>query len=220
MTSAAEELKEVTKLVLYGWGYPALFRTSEGELLQNRMVRFPLDAAPAIEGANKAAFRPIRGKLELVKANYLDTITHHSGVNPFWVWVDTPNLSEEEIVDYQQQFMVWANQRGLTDAAVNRVAPDWSQFVLPSIHTLTTQALKAASYWKQTVLAIGLILALLVAHLLAVPAVACPAEGINIGTEECVEAIGLSSELINPGMSHTDVPDLLETSSSSLVNTN
>jgi hypothetical protein len=197
MTSATEELKEVTKLVLYGWGYPAMFSTSEGQPLQNRMVRFPLNAAPAIEGVNQTMFRPICAKLELVKANYLDTITKHSGINPFWVWIDTPDLTEEEIVNYQQQFMVWATQRGLTDKEVNSVTWDWRQFVPQSIDRFTRQPLKTANRWKQTILAISLGIVLLVAHWLTSPAAACPSVADPTGIDQCVETIGLSPE--SPG---------------------
>ncbi|WP_416674261.1 hypothetical protein [Egbenema bharatensis] len=206
MISATEELKEVTKLVLYGWGYPAMFSTSEGQPLQNRMVRFPLDAAPAIEGVNPSAFRPIRARLELVKANYLETITNHSGINPVWVWIDTPDLTEEEIVNYQQQFMVWATQRGLTDEEVNSVAWDWRQFVPQLIDRFTRQPLKTANAWKRTVLAISLGIVLLVAHWLTSPAAACPTVAAPTGIDQCVETIGLSPESSGTDFDRSGIP--------------
>lgn len=192
MISPNEELKEVTKLVLYGWGYPALFRTSDGQPMQNRIVRFPLHTAPAIEGANPVTFRTVCPKLELVKANYLETITHKTpGVNPLLIWVDTPkSLSDDEIVNYQQQFMVWATHRGLTDKEVNRVAPiDWKQFIPLITHSPIAQALKPTIHWKQIALAIGLVIVLLLAHLLASPVAACPTEAANTEIELCVDTI-------------------------------
>jgi hypothetical protein len=202
MISPTEELKEVTKLVLYGWGYPALFTTSDGELLQNRMVQFPLFAKPAIEGANKAAFRVVRPKLELVKANYLEIITQKTfGVNPLWIWVDTPkNLTEEEILNYQQQFMVWATQRGLSDQEVNRIAPiDWRQFISPVTQYPIAQIFKITTLWKQVTIAIGLIITLLLAHLLASPVTACPTETADGSLEIklCVDTIVASPPSID-----------------------
>lgn len=106
------ELREVTKLVLYGWGYPALFNCPKGSRLQNRLVSFPVNAAPAIAGVNEETFRGVLTRLELVGEQYLDFLkTKYLGSNPAWIWVETPeNLSIDEILTYRKQFEEWAER--------------------------------------------------------------------------------------------------------------
>lgn len=112
MTQPAEDLKTVTKLVLYGWGYPTLFDKPNGDRLQNRLVIFPPNAPPVIEGARKEIFVGVWPRLERVREHYLDLLqSQELGKNPLWVWVDTPKtLSMQEILAYRQQFAQWEEQ--------------------------------------------------------------------------------------------------------------
>lgn len=109
MTKPDEELKEVTKLVLYGWGYPALFEKPNGDRFQNRLVIFPPDALPVIEGASQEALNGVQPNLKIVKKRYRKLLKEQSeNLNPVWVWVDTPKqLSGQEILRYRQQFEQW-----------------------------------------------------------------------------------------------------------------
>lgn len=112
MSKLNAEMNEATKLVLYGWGYPDLFNRPDGKQLQNRLVMFPLNTSPAIEGAPGAVLNRVLSRLEMIKAAYLEGLkTQHSGINPAWVWVDTPEpLSDDEILGYRTQFEDWTER--------------------------------------------------------------------------------------------------------------
>jgi hypothetical protein len=56
-------------------------------------------------------------------------------------------------------------------------------------HSPIAQALKPTIHWKQIALAIGLVIVLLLAHLLASPVAACPTEAENTEIELCVDTI-------------------------------
>lgn len=107
--SSNEELKQVTKLVLYGWGYPDLFSQPNGDRFQNRLVSFPPDAAPTIAGANQTALKDVRSRLKIVKKRHRELLkSEPSNINPVWVWVDTPKqLSYLERLAYREQFEHW-----------------------------------------------------------------------------------------------------------------
>lgn len=109
MTKPAEELREVTKLVLYGWGYPALFEKPNGDRFQNRIVKFPPNASPMIEGASSEALDRVSSNLKIVRKRYRNLIKSQPETsNPVWVWVDTPKqLSGQEILKYREQFEQW-----------------------------------------------------------------------------------------------------------------
>jgi len=109
MTKPEDELQQVTKLVLYGWGYPTLFEKPNGDRFQNRLVNFPSDAAPVIEGASQEALDGVRSHLNLIGRRYRDLLnTESTHLNPIWVWVDTPkHLSGSEILKYREQFEQW-----------------------------------------------------------------------------------------------------------------
>ncbi|MBD3884698.1 hypothetical protein IFO70_23455 [Phormidium tenue FACHB-886] len=124
MIDGDAELREVTKLVLYGWGYPTLFNCPNGNRLQNRLVSFPVTGAPAIAGVNKEAFGGVLSRLEMVGEQYLDFLkAKYLGVNPAWIWVDTPeSLSADEILTYRKQFEEWAERIKTTSSKNNAPA--------------------------------------------------------------------------------------------------
>lgn len=111
MINSDAELREVTKLVLYGWGYPTLFNCPNGTRLRNRLVSFPLNASPVIQGTSKQTHDSVLSRLEFVAEQYLDCLRTNLGTNPVWIWVDTPeSLSSEEILTYRKQFEEWVRQ--------------------------------------------------------------------------------------------------------------
>lgn len=108
-----EEMKSLTQLVLYGWGYPRLFNHPiTNNPFQNRLVRFSLHEAPSIEGISPSEFRKIRHQLVLIQENYRDFLARKQSEskNPYvFISVDAPNLSqiqEQHIV--RKQFEDWA----------------------------------------------------------------------------------------------------------------
>jgi hypothetical protein len=109
MSHPHTEMTEVTKLVLYGWGYPDLFNSQAGTLLQNRLVKFPAQALPMIEAANQATFLLILPKLEMIRTAYLDRLNpQDTGMQPLWIWVDRPEqLSSSEVMNYRKKFADW-----------------------------------------------------------------------------------------------------------------
>ncbi|HEY9639658.1 MAG TPA: hypothetical protein V6C57_04200 [Coleofasciculaceae cyanobacterium] len=110
MSHPHTEITEVTKLVLYGWGYPALFNSRAGIPLQNRLVKFSAKSLPVIEAASQDAFLVVLPKLEMIRKTYVDRLTSSdASTQPLWVWVDTPErLSSHEILNYQKKFADWA----------------------------------------------------------------------------------------------------------------
>lgn len=112
MLKTHEELKEITTLVLYGWGYPALFSKPNGDRLQNRLVSFPPHAAPTIAGASQESLKRVHSKLKLVRQRHRQLLQlQASDPNPVWVWVDAPQqLSYREMLDYREQFENWVEQ--------------------------------------------------------------------------------------------------------------
>lgn len=116
MMKPEDELRQVTKLVLYGWGYPTLFEKPDGDRFQNRLVIFPSNRLPVIEGASQEGLDGVLSHLNLVKKRYRDLLkAEPANLNPVWVWVDAPNhLSGSEILKYREQFEHW-----LEDVEVN-----------------------------------------------------------------------------------------------------
>lgn len=112
MTKPEDELRQVTALVLYGWGYPALFERPDGDRFQNRLVNFLPDAVPVIEGASQEALDSVLSHLNLIRKRYRDLLKAESTYsNPVWVWVDTPrHLSGSEILKCREQFEQWSEE--------------------------------------------------------------------------------------------------------------
>lgn len=146
--SSNEELKQVTKLVLYGWGYPDLFSQPNGDRFQNRLVSFPPNAAPTIAGANQTALKDVRSRLKIVKKRHQALLKSvPSNINPVWVWVDTPRqLSYLERLAYREQFESWLE----TTEANNRWNDLW--FNLNFLPRLKTQA--SIMDWKRKAIAL------------------------------------------------------------------
>lgn len=132
MPSPNEELKEVTKLVLYGWGYPSLFSQPNGDRFQNRLVGFPPNAAPTIAGADQVALKNVLSRLKIIKQRHRDLLKRApSDLNPVWVWVDTPKqLSYPEKLAYREQFENWIENTKANDSWNDRLLNSdlWMRF--------------------------------------------------------------------------------------------
>jgi hypothetical protein len=154
MTRPTEDLKQVTKFVLYGWGYPALFAQPNGDRFQNRLVTFPANAAPVIAGANQEALSQVQSKLKIVQRRYRRFLRQQSTPpNPVWVWVDTPHqLTFQEMLAYREQFADWVEQTGANQS--------WSDRLLNSdlLANFTTQW--HIQSWKRKVMALVVLTAL------------------------------------------------------------
>lgn len=189
MLKPDEELREATKLVLYGWGYPALFNAPNGDRLQNRLVLFRADASPGIQGASQEALCNVLPRLKLIKKRYLDFLkANYSDVNPLWVWVDTPeNLSINEILQYREQFDAWVEHNKVYIES-NR----WTQAIESILNRWQTL------HWKQTTIAIMALLTITLAvlHTLATPVVACPEYHPDVVQSEGYENQCLGAETL------------------------
>ncbi|GAB4379439.1 MAG: hypothetical protein Kow00121_33600 [Elainellaceae cyanobacterium] len=122
-----ENLKAVTTLVLYGWGYPALFNHTSGNRLQNRLVRFSVHTAPTIAGANQVDLQQVLPKLKLVQKHHRSYLKQQlsGNTNPcLFISVTTPaTLPEAAQLEARQQFAEWLEQ---TDIKF------WQNFHLPT----------------------------------------------------------------------------------------
>jgi hypothetical protein len=111
MSNLNTEITEVTKLVLYGWGYPDLFNSQTGKPLQNRLVKFSAQALPVIEAAGQDTFMVVLPKLEMIRRTYLNRLNQEAGSQPLWVWIERPKrLSSSEIINYQKKFEDWVER--------------------------------------------------------------------------------------------------------------
>lgn len=111
MSNLNTEITEVTKLVLYGWGYPDLFNSQTGTPLQNRLVKFSDKALPVIEAAGQDTFMVVLPKLETIRRTYLDRLNQEASIQPLWVWIERPKrLSSSEIINYQKKFEDWVER--------------------------------------------------------------------------------------------------------------
>lgn len=147
MSKSHEELKEATKLVLYGWGYPALFNKPNGDRFQNRLVSFSFKTAPTIAGTSQETLSSVLSRLQVVKNRYRNELRQEaSGLNPVWIWVDAPKeLSYQERLHYREQFETWVETTRTKPAFVDRLLN--SQ---PLVHWLTKGN---STNWKHKVFA-------------------------------------------------------------------
>lgn len=111
-----EEMKSLTQLVLYGWGYPMVFNHPiTNHPFQNRLVRFSLQDSPSIEGISQLELRKFLPKLVMIQENYLDFLERKQSEskNPYvFISVDTPKpLLTQEQINLRKQFEDWAKTK-------------------------------------------------------------------------------------------------------------
>jgi hypothetical protein len=161
MPTPNTEMTEVTKLVLYGWGYPDLFNSQAGTPLQNRLVKFSVKALPVIEAASQDALLQILPKLEMIRSTYLDRLNQQdAGIQPLWVWVDRPErLSSSEIMSHRKKFEDWVETVAIPTAdriqgSSSLVARFLTKFQVQPLQSSLTRWFIAG--WKQRAIAIAI----------------------------------------------------------------